>query len=134
MKPWQLACAVALALMSMSGCSSRQPELPDRSAPTVSAEEARIATLLGADTSILGEPGVCRVRLLGQRAGASFVWARCDALDPPYTAVSSPMRVDGSQVTRPSDGGAYSDTVREMFPEDLADFVLNNHGSPELRP
>jgi hypothetical protein len=34
----------------------------------------------------------------------------------------------------PGDGAAFSDTVREMFPRDLADFVLNIQNSPEVRP
>lgn len=134
MKVWKLIVAVSLVLVSVSGCSSRQPDLPDRTALAVKAEEARIAALLGADTSILGEPGVCKVRLLGQEAGTSFVWANCDALDPPYTAISAPLRVDDSKVTMPGDGAAFSDTVREMFPKDLADFVLNNQDSPEVHP
>ena len=134
MKAWRLIVVVSLVVVSVAGCSSRQSDLPDRAAPAVRAEEARIAALLGADTSILGKPGVCKVRLLGQEAGASFVWANCDALDPPYTAVSTPLRVDDSKVTMPGDGAAFSDTVREMFPKDLADFVLNNQDSPEVRP
>lgn len=134
MRAWNLTLAVSLVLASASGCSRHQVELPDRAAPAVRSEEVRIAAVLGADTSILGEPGVCRVRLLGQQAGARFVWADCDAPDPPYTAVSLPVRVDDSRVTLPGDGAAFSESVREMFPEDLADFVLNNQDSPEVRP
>ncbi len=80
------------------------------------------------------EPGVCKVRLLGQEARASFVWAECQIVDPPYRAVSAPLRVDDSKVTMPGDGAAFSVSVREMFPEDLADFVLNNQDSPQVRP
>ena len=134
MSVWKQIVAVTLLLVSISGCSSRQPELPDRAAPAVKAEEARIAALLGADTSIVGEPCVCKVRLLGQEAGASFVWAECQAVDPPYSAVSAPLRVDDSKVTMPGDGAAFSVSVGEMFPKDLADFVLNNQESPEVRP
>jgi hypothetical protein len=121
-------------LVSVGACSSRQPDLPDRSDPAVRAEEARIAALLGADPSILGGPGECRVRLLGQEAGASFVWATCAAVDPPHTGISAPLRVDDAEVTVPGDGAAFSQTVREMFPEALADFVLDNPDSPEVRP
>lgn len=134
MKAWKLIVTGSLVLVSVAGCSSHQPELPDRAAPAVKAEEARIAALLGADTSILGQPGACKVRLLGQKAGASFVWATCNALGPPHTAISAPLRVDGSKVTMPGDGAAFSDTVCEMFPKDLADFVLNNQDSREVRP
>ena len=126
--------AVSLGLISVSGCSSGPPGLPDRAAPTVKAEEARIAALLGADTSILGEPGVCTVRLLGQQPGASFVWALCVATGPTGAAASLPLRVDGSKVIKPQDGEAYADSVRTMFPEDLAERILEDQGAPELRP
>jgi len=119
MKAWKLIVSVPLVLVSAAGCSSRQPDLPDRAAPAVKTEEARRAALLGVDTSILGEPGVCSVRLLGLMAGASFVWARCDPLAPPYIAISALLRVDDAKVTTPGDGAGFSDTVREMFPEDL---------------
>ena len=132
MKPWKFVAVMTLALAFVSGCS-RPPVLPDRAAPTVKAEETRLAALLSADQSVLGVPGVCTVRLLGQQAGASFVWANCNARDSSY-GTSVPLRVDGSKVTKPGDGAAFSDTVREMFPEDLADFVLNNQDSPEVRP
>jgi hypothetical protein len=126
--------ALPLALAVVAGCSSGQPELPDRSAASVRAEEARIAEVLGADSSVVGGPSECRVRLLGQESGASFVWAECKGLEPPHTAVSTPLRVDGSKVTMPGDGAAFPHTVRELFPKELADFVLKNPGSPELRP
>lgn len=134
MRTWTFVVAASLALGSVSGCSGSDPELPDRAAQAVRAEEARIAAVLGADTSLLGEPGVCAVRLLGQRDGASFVWANCEGVDPPYTGISAPIRVDDSGVSVPGDGAAFSESVREMFPHDLADFVLNNPDSPELRP
>ena len=132
MKPWKFAAVMTLVLAFVSGCSS-PPVLPDRAAPAVKAEEARLATLLSADQSVLGVPGVCTVRLLGQQAGASFVWANCEARDSSYRT-SVPLRVDGSKVTKPGMGAAFSDTVREMFPEDLAEFVLNNQDSPLVRP
>ena len=132
MRPWKLVGVISLVLAFASSCSS-PPVLPDRADPAVKAEETRLAALLSADQSVLGVPGVCTVRLLGQQAGASFVWANCDARDSSY-GTSVPLRVDGSKVTKPGDGAAFSDTVREMFPEDLADFVLNNQDSPEVRP
>lgn len=134
MKAWKLIGAVSLTAFSLAGCSSPPPDLPDRATAAVKAEEARVAELLGADPSVLGEPGSCQVRLLGQEAGASFVWANCEALDPPHTAISTPVRVDGSKVTMPGDGAAFAETVREMFPDDLAEFVMSNQDSPEVRP
>jgi hypothetical protein len=126
--------ALSTVVAFMAGCSSGQPELPDRATPAVRSEEARIAAQLGADRSIVGGRAECKVRLLGQESGASFVWAECKGLEPPHTAVSTPLRVDGSKVTMPGDGAAFPHTVRAMFPKELADFVLKNPGSPELRP
>jgi hypothetical protein len=139
MRAWGFVAALSLVLIPASGCSSGPPELPDRAAPSVKAEEARLAAVLSADPSILGEPGVCTVRLLGQEGGASFVMAACQARDWTQASDSTqatygPMRVDGSKVTRPGDGAANEPTLRKMFPEDLAEFVLDNQNSPELRP
>jgi len=64
----------------------------------------------------------------------SFVWATCESPDPPNTAASLPIRIDGAKLTLAGDGAVYSETVREMFPEDLADLVLNNPDSPDVRP
>lgn len=125
--------AVSLVLLSVSGCSKGPPELPDPAAPAVKAEEVRLAAVLSADPSILSEPGVCTVRLLGQEGGASFVMAACQARHSTQASYG-PKRVDGSKVTQPGDGAANEPTLRKMFPEDLADFVLNNHDAPELRP
>jgi len=132
MKAWRLV-AVMLVLAFVSGCSSRPVALPDRAAPAVKAEETRIAALLSSNWTLLGVPSVCTVRLLGQQAGASFVWANCDARDSSSSA-SVPLRVVGPKVTKPDDGAAFSDTVRELFPEDLADYVIANQGSPNVRP
>jgi hypothetical protein len=118
----------------VAGCSGGQLELPDRAAPAVRAEEARIAEVLGADASILGGQSACKVRLLGQEGEASFVWATCEAAAPPHTAISAPLRVEDSTVTVPGDGAAFPQSVRDMFPEALADFVLSNQDSPEVLP
>ena len=134
MKARGFVAAGSLVLISVSGCSSGPPGPPDRAAPAVKAEEARIAALLGADTSILGEPGVCTVRLLGQQAGASFVWALCVAPGPIGSAASLPLRVDGSKVTKPGDGSMYAESVRQMFPADLAEFVIKNTGTSAVLP
>ena len=133
MKKLRFVGALSLMLISVSACSSGPPDLPDRASPSVKAEEARLAVLLGADTSIVDAPGVCKVRLLGQEAGVSFVWALCQAVPPATTGVSAPFRVSGSKVTK-TQLGDYEGGVRKMFPEDLADFVIDNPSSPELRP
>jgi len=132
MKAWRFV-AVILVTAFMLGCSSQPVVLSDRAAPAVKAEETRIAALLSDKWTLLGVPSVCTVRLLGQQAGASFVWANCDARDSP-SGMSVPLRVVGPKVTRPSDGAAFSDTVRELFPEALANYVIANQGSPNVRP
>jgi hypothetical protein len=126
--------AVSLSLASVAGCSSRPPVLPDRASPEVRAEEARVAALLGSETSVVGARSACEVRLLRQEAEASFVWATCEAVDPPHGGMSAPMRVSGSDITVAADGAAFPQSLREMFPEDLADFVLSNPDSLEMRP
>jgi hypothetical protein len=135
MRALGIAAVASLMLVSLSACSN-PPALPDRSTPAVKAEEARLASLLGADTSVIGGPSLCKVRLLGQETGASFVWALCQGLGPHSvgTGISAPMRVVGTNVTIPQDGGAYGDSVRTMFPEDLAEFVLKNAGTPAVLP
>ena len=132
MKAWNAVGAVSLALAFLSGCASPHV-LPDRAAPAVKAEEARIATVLSADRSVLGVPGTCKVRLLGQRAGSSFVMADCKALKSKYATYGA-KRVDGTKVTQAVDGPGAFLTVRQIFPEDLADLVLENPNSPEIRP
>jgi len=72
--------------------------------------------------------------LLGQQAGASFVWALCTAPGPIGTAVSLPLRVDGSTVTKPGDGSMYAESVRQMLPADLAEFVIKNTGTSAVLP
>ena len=134
MKARGFVAAVLLVLMSVTGCSAGPPVLPDRAGPAVTAEEARLAVLIGADTSILGAPAVCTVRLLGQQAGASFVWALCGLPGPPGSAASLPLRVDGSKVTKPGDGSMYAASVRQMFPADLAEFVIKNTGTSAVLP
>jgi hypothetical protein len=124
---------ISLVVALGAGCSSRPVVLPDRTDPEVKAEEARIATMLISGWHLLGEPSDCKVRLLGQKAKASFVWATCDARDSSSSA-SMPLRVIGPKVNKPGDGAAFSDTVRELFPADLAEYVIANQDSPSLRP
>jgi hypothetical protein len=135
MRTLGIAAVAWLMLVSVSACSN-PPALPDRSTPAVKAEEARLATLLGADPSIIGVPSTCQVRLLGQETGASFVWALCEGPGPSSVGagISAPMRVVGTNVTTPQDGAAFGDSVRTMFPEDLAEFVLKNAGTPAVLP
>jgi hypothetical protein len=132
MKARKLVAAVLLVLTFASACSS-PPDLPDRADPQVKAEEARVAKVLGADRSINDEPSVCKVRLLGQQRGASFVWALCTAIGPigrpaiEHAESSVPLRVDGSKVTQGGDGiGSSCPGLYKIFPKDLADLVCED--------
>jgi hypothetical protein len=137
--------ALFLVLAFVSGCSDPQrlpdPDdpavkaaearlLPDRANPAVRAEEARLAKVVGADTSLIASPGICKIRLMGQKAGASFVYAECTAIAPiepgatEHTASAGPLRVDGSKVTQAGDGtSGECPALYDTFPKDLADLV-----------
>ncbi|MEH1164355.1 hypothetical protein V6V47_03085 [Micromonospora sp. CPCC 205539] len=118
---------LGLAVGLLGGCSEPPPyPLPDRSTPAVQAEEQRLAALL--PTELLGGPGTCRVRLLGQEGSTSFAWAHCEGTGGPGLAsgVSEPVRVDGDRVTQPLDGAENGPSVRRMFPERLAAAVLDD--------
>jgi hypothetical protein len=130
--------AMSLMFAFVSGCSSPPPVLPDRANPAVKAEEARLARVIGADPDFVEGPGLCKVRLLGQKAAASFVWADCTAIAPvepgaaEHTAASGPLRVDGAKVTRPGHGiSPECPALYDVFPKDLADFVCKDGYSGE---
>ncbi|MGA4727753.1 hypothetical protein ACWEOS_22575 [Micromonospora taraxaci] len=90
-----------------------------------------MATLLPAE--LLGGSGTCKVRLLGQDGSSSFAWAHCEASGPGnVSGISTPVRVDGERVTQPGDGSEYAPSVRRMFPDRLAEAVLDDDG--RLRP
>ena len=116
--------AAVIAVGVLGVCSTPGVELPDRADPTIQREEARLAAVIGAETTtILGAPGTCSVRLLRQDATASFVWAECATGPPTNTGISAPMRVIGSQVTVPRDGTQYTQDIHTLFPDDLAAII-----------
>ncbi|MFG3643839.1 hypothetical protein ACGF3C_26595 [Micromonospora sp. NPDC047762] len=123
---------VGLAIGLLTGCSEPPYALPDRDAAEVQAEEARLTTLLPVE--LLGGPGTCEVRLLGRDGSSSFAWAHCEAAPGVgiVSGVSVPVRVDGDRVTQPGDGSEYSASVRRMFPERLAEKVLDD--DTDVRP
>jgi hypothetical protein len=65
---------------------------------------------------------------------AAVSFASTEPGDSAHTSTSTPVRVDGSKVTKPADGGGYSESLRKIFPTDLANYVVDNPSSPELRP
>jgi hypothetical protein len=126
----------ALLVGLMSGCSEAPEapyELPDRNAPDVQAEERRLATLL--PDRLLWGPGTCNVRLIGREGSSSFAWAECEitpTAEHPPGGLSTPVRVDGEEARKPDDGARNAESVKRLFPRDVADAVLND---PErLRP
>ncbi|WP_410810275.1 hypothetical protein [Micromonospora sp. 067-2] len=117
---------LGLAVGLLVGCSEPPYALPDRSTAAVQAEEERLAALLPGE--LLDGPGTCKVRLLGREGSSSYAWARCEGTPEPglTSGVSLPVRVDGDLVTQPLDGIAHADSVRRMFPERLAEAVLDD--------
>lgn len=109
---------------ALTGCSS--VDLPDRDDPAVQREEARVVQILEKGSPRTMQPSRCKVRLLGQDSGQSFVWAECTQTVSPETAYSVPARIRGEQVTMPQDGDRYASSVRDMFPAELADLVLDD--------
>jgi hypothetical protein len=59
--------------------------------------------------------------------------ADCKALKSTYATYGA-KRVEGSKVTQTVDGPGAFLSLRQIFPEDLAEFVLKNPDSPEIRP
>jgi hypothetical protein len=103
------------------------------------AEEARVAALLERQESHSFDErtGKCSVRILGMDGASTFAWAIC--LFPastdgtvPLSGVSTAYRIDGTSVRTPQDGAGFADSIRSMFPEELARAVLED--ADRLRP
>ncbi|WBB69522.1 hypothetical protein [Micromonospora sp. WMMD812] len=126
------ALALGFAAGLLAGCTSPPYPLPDRAAADVRAEEERLAGLL--PRPLLDGPGTCRVRLLGRDGAVSYAWAHCTgpAGAGGAAGVSVPVRVEGDAVGVPEDGAGYPESVRRLFPHDLAEAVLDD--PDRLRP
>lgn len=121
---------LAVASTTLAACGSAWT-LPDRGRGVVRDEEARVAALLESTGAVLGDPGGrCRVRLLGTEGKTSYAWAKCSSKR--FGGASMPVRVDGENVDQPEDGAGYADSVRDLFPDGLADEILD--GSERLKP
>jgi hypothetical protein len=129
------AVAVVLALAGAAGCGGQRYEVPERT-PRVAAEEARVAALLERHESESwgGRSGTCSVRVLGMEGATTFAWAHCTfpTAESPDAGVSTAYRIDGDEVRGPLDGAGYGDSIRSMFPGELASAVLEN--PDRLRP
>ncbi len=113
-----------VAVLLAVSCTGSSYSLPDQT-DQVQATERQLAPVVGAAF----DGADCEVRFLGKSDGSSFVWAECAG---PLGAVSAPMRVDGDDVQVPGDGSLYTEDVRRMFPDDLADAILARE--ERLRP
>ena len=118
-----------VVLLLLAGCSATV-DLPERT-DAVRAEERRLAAVIEADqrSGFTGQPGACDVRLLRQEGDTSWVWARCTYGEG---GLSTAFRVRGPTVTAPRDGAGYADSIREVFPDDLAAMVLEHQD--EVQP
>jgi hypothetical protein len=115
-----------VVLLLAVGCAGPDSfPLPDRSDPVVRREEARIAKVVAADRSgrVLPSTGTCEVRLLRRVDDVDYAWADCTSA---ITGVSLPVRVEGARVQVPEDGSRYDDSLRELFPDDIADALLDD--------
>jgi len=133
-RPLTLLLGMGLA-MTIGGCSADRFVPPAPSA-VIRAEEARLAPLIEGSqrSAFMSGPGHCSVRVLGISGSTSFAWADCSfssgqGID---SAVSTAFRIDGTTVRAPRDGNEYADSIRRMFPHDMAEAILKR--PDELRP
>lgn len=115
-----LAVVIVVAL-SVRAVSDPAVSLPDRSDPQVAAEEARLAEVAAGQTWVT-QP-TCDVRLLRQEEETSWVWAYC--LGQGGQGESLPLRIDGTEISRPGSGSQYGPDIEALFPPDLADYVID---------
>jgi hypothetical protein len=126
-------CVAVLGGLALSACGAAPYEPPPRTADVV-AEEARVEELLER-RGLFGIPdATCSVRLLGREGPSTFVWSTCTATgsEGVESGRSGPVRIDGTRVREPEDGSGYEPSIRAMFPDALAEAVLE--GRDGLRP
>ena len=106
--------------------------MPMQRTPEVAAEEARVVALLERQEG--GGSTTCAARILGMEGTSTYAWITCMSVGSSgdTSGTSGPIRVDGEAVRGPSDGGGYSDSVRALFPDHVADAVLED--ADRLRP
>ena len=121
-------CCTGLLAAALTACASDTYALPERTTQ-VQAEEARVVALLerGKDPDFR-QGGDCFVRLLGEEGDSTFAWRDCTFQDGtgPTMGISGPIRVDGDVIRTPDDGAGYSDSVRKLFPERLAEAIFSD--------
>ena len=113
----------------LAGCSGETFEPPART-PEIAAEEARVAALLELRARGPGPApdGGCAVRILGIDGPTTYAWSTCEFRDPAgvLSGVSVPVRVEGTDVRSPADGAGYDDSIRELFPTEMADAIFDD--------
>lgn len=119
----------ALTAAALAACSSETFEPPTRT-PDIAAEERRVAALLEQPARGAGPVarGGCSVRILGIDRTTTYAWRNCEFRDPSgvSSGVSGPVRVDGTVVRSPADGAGYDDSIRELFPVEMTDAILEH--------
>lgn len=86
--------------------------------------ERRVAPLIEQSQRGSNAPGQCTVRVLGEKGDTKWVWASCRWL--PSNGVGGPFRIDGDKVTATSEGSEYEGSVRQLFPYEMAQTILND--------
>ena len=123
-----------LTAAALAGCSGETFEPPART-PEVAAEETRVAARLEQHGRSTGFPhgvdGGCAVRILRIDGPVTYAWSTCMFRDASgaWSGVSGPVRVEGTDVRSPTDGAGYDDTVRELFPAEIANAILEDPNS-----
>jgi len=120
-------------LLSLAACSDEKRgssfELPERDRHATSVEQ-RLAPLIEKSQRGSNGPGECKLRFLGEKNDTTWVWANCRWL--PSSGIGGPFRIVGKEVTGSKDGSEYDDSVRQLFPYDLAEAIL--HDAERLQP
>lgn len=113
-------------------------DLPDPLDPQVHATAESIAVLMEQETWI--DDAACQARVLRTEDDTSWAWVRCtgeplEAPDGEAREQSGPVRFDGGTLDVPSEppDSAYAEDVRALFPDDLADLILE-YDETELLP
>jgi hypothetical protein len=115
----------ALVLLLLAGCGG--PDLPDPGDSAVKAERERVRELLRHGTWLSGAAD-CDLQVLRQEGATTWVWAHCESLDGGHQqGFAGPVRIDGEAVRLV--GEPYEESLRDLFPEDLADLVITTDDS-----
>ena len=123
---------IVLTASALAGCSGETFE-PLARTPQVAAEETRVAARLEQRARGTGPvpEGGCDVRILGIDGPTTYAWSTCTFRDASgvWSGVSEPVRVKGTDVRSPTPGAGYDDSVRELFPAEMANAIFEDQNS-----